>query len=151
MELCIVVVVVPVPLKSNAHIHVERSFEDVANEHSSTFCLYQDEDGSLYLKKEHAYYYQIQMQMELSQVNYCDFVLWREGEMFHQRILLDEDFINETFQRAETFVKMALLPELVGKWFSKQNHVQTNRKTLLLLTLHHKGGVTVVKTRPLIT
>ena len=61
----------------------ERSFEDVANEHNLTFCLYQDEDGSLYLKKEHAYYYQIQMQMQLSQVNYCDFVLWREGEIFH--------------------------------------------------------------------
>ena len=65
------------------------------------------------------------MQMELSQVNYCDFVLWREGEIFHQRILLDKDFIDETFQRAETFVKMAILPELIDKWFSKQNAMQT--------------------------
>ena len=75
----------------------ERLFEDVTNEHNSMFCLYQDEDGSLYLKKEHAYYYQIQMQMQLTHVNYWDFVVWREGEIFHQRILLDEDFIDETF------------------------------------------------------
>ena len=44
------------------------------------------------------------MQMELSQVNYCDFVLWREGENFHQRILLDKYFTLMKF-----FRKMKLL------------------------------------------
>ena len=99
----------------------ERSFEHVANKHNSTFCLYQDEDGSLYLKKENAYYYQIQMQMQLSQAaNYCDFVLWREGEIFYQKILLDKNFIDDdTFQKAKIFAKIAILPELNGKWFSK--------------------------------
>ena len=40
--------------------------------------------------------------------------MWREGEIFHQRISLD-DFIDDTFQRAETFIKLVILPELIGK------------------------------------
>ena len=60
------------------------------------------------------------MQMQLSQANYCDIVLWREGEIFHQKILLDENFIDDdTFQKAKIFVKIAILPELNVKWFSK--------------------------------
>ena len=60
----------------------ERSFEEVAKENNPAFCLQQDEDGSLSLKKDHSYYYQVQMQMQLCLVNYCDFVVWREGEIF---------------------------------------------------------------------
>ena len=107
----------------------------------------------MYLKKEHACYYQIQMQMQLSQANYCDFVLWREDKILHQRISLYENFIDDTFQKAEILVKMAILPELNRKWFSIQNamptHVRT--KTRLLLTLCHKGGFTVVKMRASMT
>ena len=99
----------------------ERSFEEVAKENNPAFYLQQDEDGSVSLKKDHSYYYQVQMQMQLFLVNYCEFVVWREGE----RIFRDETFIDDTFYSAETFVKLAILPELVGKWFSRQNAMPT--------------------------
>jgi len=85
------------------------------------FCLEQEGDGSLNLRRSHSYFYQTQMQMQLCQVKYCNFVVWRVGELFHQRIELDEDFVDDAFHRAESFIKLAILPELVGKWFSKQN------------------------------
>ena len=47
------------------------------------------------------------------------------GKVFYQCISLDEDFINDIFQRAVTFVKMPFLPKLNGKWFSKQNVMPT--------------------------
>ena len=101
----------------------ERSFKEVAKENDPDFCL---EHGLLSLKKEHSYYYQVlQLQMQLCLVNYCDFVVWREDEIFHQRIFLDEDFIDDTFHKAKTFVKLAILLELVGKWFSRQNTMPT--------------------------
>lgn len=98
----------------------ERSFKEAASE-DPAFCLEQEGDGSLNLKRSHSYFYQTQMQMQLCQVEYCDFVVWRAGELFHQRIELDEDFVVDAFYRAASFVKLAILPELVGKWFSKQN------------------------------
>ena len=39
----------------------------------------------------------------------------------HQRIERDEDSVDDTFHRGESFIKLAILPELVDKWFSKQN------------------------------
>ena len=40
--------------------------------------------------------------------------------MFHQTVELDSDFINSAICDIEPFIKSVILPELVGKWFSKQ-------------------------------
>ena len=40
--------------------------------------------------------------------------------MFLERILIDTQFIDNAIEEAEPFIKLALLPELVGKWFSRQ-------------------------------
>ena len=67
------------------------------------------------------YYYQVQLQMKLCHMRYCDFVVWREdGELFHQTVELDSDFINSAIRDIEPFIKSATLPELVGKWFDQQ-------------------------------
>ena len=39
------------------------------------FCVSQREDGSYYLDHGHAYYYQVQTQIFVSKVHYCDFVV----------------------------------------------------------------------------
>ena len=47
----------------------------------STFCLTNTAEGKFTLKTGHAYYYQIQLQMEVCQVKYCDFIVWSPNEM----------------------------------------------------------------------
>ena len=60
--------------------------------------------------------------MKLCRVQYCDFVAWQEGdEIFHQRIFLDSSFFDNAIERITPFIKFAVLPELVGMWFSKQS------------------------------
>ena len=60
--------------------------------------------------------------MKLCRVQYCDFVGWREDdEIFHQRISLDSSFIENAIETVTPFIKFAVLPELVGIWFSKQS------------------------------
>ena len=54
----------------------ERSFSK-ASEDSPSFCLGTNEDGQFQLKKNHAYYYQVQLQMKLCDLNYADFIIWR--------------------------------------------------------------------------
>ena len=79
-----------------------------------------DDNGSLKLKEDHKYCYQVQLQMKLCQVQYCDFVDWREDdEIFHQRISLNSSFIENAIESVTPFIKFAVLPELVGMWFSK--------------------------------
>ena len=53
----------------------EKLFENAAIQGS--FYLEEDNSG-LRLKVDHAYHYQVQLQMKICQVEYVDFVLWRE-------------------------------------------------------------------------
>jgi len=95
-----------------------KAFSDAILDNSSFFL--EDDSGRLVLKEDHMYYYQVQLQMKLCRVQYCDFVAWREDEIFHQRIELNSHFIDSAVHDVEPFIKLAILPELVGKWFSKE-------------------------------
>lgn len=37
----------------------------------------------------------------------------------HKRILFDSDFIDDTLSKVDLFVKLAILPQLIRKWFTK--------------------------------
>lgn len=83
------------------------------------FCLAIDENNQLKLKNEHSYYYQVQMQMHVSQASYCDFVLWTRKGFHVERILPDVCFFNEKLCKAQLYFRKCILPEIVGKCFSK--------------------------------
>ena len=50
----------------------------------------------------------------------CDFVVWRKGELVVQRIYPDEIFVSSALAKSEQFIKVAILPEILGKWYSKE-------------------------------
>ena len=43
---------------------------------------------------------------------YCDFVVWNEGELIVLRIKPDSKFIMDTIARVTTFFKYGVMPEL---------------------------------------
>ena len=94
----------------------DKTLEEACKEKS--FCLL-SEDGNLILKKDHMYYYQIQMQLKVCQVLYCDFVVWNKGQLLRQRIMYDSQFIEDALKKVEGFVKQCILPELIAKWFTQ--------------------------------
>lgn len=94
---------------------------DAALERPS-FCLERDDDGNLTLKSEHPYYYQCQLQMIATKRSYCDFVVWTaSGEPHIERILLNQVFIEEKLIQAEKLFWLAIIPELLGKWFTRDH------------------------------
>ena len=54
------------------YCHRGESVTDAAYE-DHKFCLQLNSDGSLHLDHTHAYYYQVQTQLFVSDVEYCDF------------------------------------------------------------------------------
>jgi hypothetical protein len=56
-------------------------------------------NGKLRLKREHNYYYQVQGQMAIAGVEWCDFVLFTFKGMFIERIRYDESFWTTTCNR----------------------------------------------------
>ena len=69
------------------------------------FCLVKDGD-KIKLDRSHAYYYQIQAQLFILQVDYCDFIVWNKNDIFIERILPDVEFWDSVIPKAESFSEM---------------------------------------------
>ena len=50
---------------------------------------------------------------------YCDFIVWKQGEIFIHRITADPIFWNEIVPKAELFFRKCILPEVFGNKFTK--------------------------------
>ena len=77
---------------------IGRSFLEASKDKS--FCLEVSDQGNLTLKRNHAYFDQLQLQMKLCNVEYGDLVLWRPDELLIPRILRDDTFLNDTMDKA---------------------------------------------------
>lgn len=67
-----------------------------------------------------AYYYQVQMQIFVSNLLYCDFVIWSPNIFFKQRIYPDFEFCNKNSEIALKYHSEIIMPELLGKFFTKE-------------------------------
>ena len=78
------------------------------------------EDDDVHLKETDVYFYQVQPQLNICEVEYGDFVVWTENGIYIERISVQKEFFIETVTKIENFYKYSILPELLGKWYTKQ-------------------------------
>ena len=74
------------------------------------------------LKKDHAYYYQIQLQRSLTQAKASYFFVYSREASLCQTILFDEVFLAEKVTVAKNFFVYAILPELLGRSVSQTSY-----------------------------
>ena len=91
----------------------------LATSKDNSFCLDVSGQGNLTLKRKHAYFCQLQLQMKLCNVEYGDLVIWTPDELLILRILRDDRFLNDTVNKATKFFTHAILPELIAKWYTR--------------------------------
>ena len=92
--------------------------EDAADD--PKFCLQKNSDGVLSLKTSHQYYYQVQTQLFVSGLPYCDCVVFSgSNNIFIQRIVPDNEFWEVANAHVLQFYISGILPELVGKWYTR--------------------------------
>lgn len=89
--------------------------------YSGTSSCLEDTGEGKTLKKKHPYFYQVQAQIHLCGKEYADFVVWTEKEVHIERIEPDTELWEEMKEKAENFHAMAIMPELVGRFFSRLN------------------------------
>ena len=83
-----------------------------------SFCM-ERVNSKCILKKDNAYYYQVQLQMLLTQAKACYFFVYSiEASLCHM-IVFDEVFMAEKVLLAKNFFVYAILPELLGRWYSR--------------------------------
>ena len=52
-------------------------------------------------------------------MSYVDFVVWSQETTVIERIFPDEDFFKTKVQAARDFFKYGILPEIIGKWYTR--------------------------------
>lgn len=97
---------------------------------SLEFCLHLAA-GAMRLKTDHEFYYQVQAQLHITKKKYCDFVVWTVTNIHVERIFPDQEFWQSCVEVSSEFYVHAVLPELMAKWFSRQNH-PTDQESLEL-------------------
>lgn len=75
--------------------------------------------GSLVLKEDDEYFYQVQGQMFACNVEYADFVLSKKGEINVERARRNNTFLENALKKARTFFCNVIMLELVGHWFTR--------------------------------
>ena len=83
------------------------------------------ENGKWALKRNHTYYYQIQLQMTVCKVKYGDFVVWTEKEFAAERIEIERIEIDDVFFDTQNndvkhFYVYGVLPEVIGKFYTRK-------------------------------
>ncbi|KAH3709720.1 uncharacterized protein LOC127857083 [Dreissena polymorpha] len=80
------------------------------------------DDGKLSLNKAHAYYYQVQLQMGITNKDMTYFVVWTTKDIFVEKIAFNRMLFDEICAKSEQFFRNAILPELVGKVYTTLQH-----------------------------
>ena len=62
---------------------------------------------------------QVQTQLFCTGANYCDFVVYTKESIHIERIRPDNSFWEENVTKAKNFLEIGILPELLGRWFSR--------------------------------
>ena len=57
--------------------------------------------------------------MKICEVSYCYFVVWSPSELAIKKIHYNNDFVEAALSKALKFFKQGVLPELVGRWYSR--------------------------------
>jgi len=83
---------------------------------NTTFCI-KAVDDKMSLSTSHSYYYQVQTQMYVTELPWCDFVVWSDIEdIFVQRVYYNKPFMDEVILRAKSFYFNLYLPSVVSNF-----------------------------------
>ena len=89
---------------------------EVACQEINRFCSSLN-NGQVTLKATHNYYYQVQGQLAITKLPWCDFLIWTPHGTSLQRIERDENLWKVMYSKLKSFYHEYLLPELADPVF----------------------------------
>ena len=107
--------------KRTLEVKCPHCFKDnLPDEDVKGFCMKKDERGSWTLRRDHTYYYQVQVQLNVCEVESGDFVVWTKGGIVVETIFKDKRFYDAALPLVEHFFVYGVLPEIIGKWYTRK-------------------------------
>lgn len=81
-------------------------------------CLISKNNNEYGLDKKHAYYFQVQLQMYVTETNYTDFMVWSKKDILIERIYFDKIFVESNICKAKKLHSNVIVPELLVRWYT---------------------------------
>ena len=114
------------PYSIEKSITIELTPDDIAREFGDKFFIKRGDDGNLHLPSDHVYYTQVQGEMAILGVEWCDFVVYSNGCVIVDRILADLDYWYNLSEKLEEFYVTHVVPEiLLGRIFMEEFRTTT--------------------------
>ena len=83
--------------------------------------MHKEEDSLLHLPHNHSYYAQVQGEMALMNVEWCDFAVYSNGEVIVDRNVADYDYWTELNDKLDNFYMLYVVSEsLSGAIFMEE-------------------------------
>lgn len=76
------------------------------------------EDGEYYLDRNNEFFYKVQFEVNLLGFEYCECIIWSPCKLIVVRVHADVDFWNIALSNALLFHEKAIMPELLGKYYT---------------------------------
>ena len=92
-----------------------------------TSCL-EKVNSKFRMKRNHQFYFQVQQQLNITKLKYCDFVVFafnanNQPVFYHERIYPDCALWQSVQPKLTKFWRICILPEVLGRWYTRKCHM----------------------------
>lgn len=77
-------------------------------------------DDKYSLERNHEFFYQVQLEINLTDLSYCDCVFWSPQKSFVVTVQADIDFWKVAVVTGINFHEQVVIPELLGKFYTNR-------------------------------
>ena len=109
---CIGCLEIKCPYSIDGTLTISLTPDEIADKYGKKFFMQRGEDGLLHLPQKHVYYAQVQGEMAILNVEWCDFVVFSNGVVVVDRIIADYTYWTELCETLDNFYVQHVVPEI---------------------------------------
>ena len=119
---CIGCLEIKCPYSIKGSLTITLTPEEIADRHGKDFFMTRGEDGLLHLRTSHPYYAQVQGELAVHNVEWCDFVVYSNRTVVVDRILNDFSYWIKLNETLDNFYIEHVVPEILCGSIFKQEY-----------------------------
>ena len=119
---CVGCLEIKCPYSIEGSLTISLTPDEIAEQYGRKFFMQRGEDGVLHLPTNHPYYAQIQGEMAILNVEWCDFVVYSKGTVIVDRIINDFGYWTLLSETLDNFYVQNVVPEILSGSIFKQEY-----------------------------
>ena len=119
---CIGCLEIKCPYSIKGSLTITLTPDEIADQYGKDFFMRRGEDGLLYLPTNHPYYAQVQGEMAVFSVEWCDFVVYSNHTVIVDRSISDFSYWTQLTEALDSLYSQDVVPEILCGTIFKQEY-----------------------------